>query len=72
MSRTKGVERTTTVLGETIVAIAVIWAGVMIASAFLLQGTEYFSELLLVLGGGAATTIILLGNLESRLRPRTS
>ena len=67
MSRTDRATESDT-LGETIVAVAIVWAGVIIGSTVILQGTEYFSRLLPILGGGAAITIILLGILESNLR----
>ncbi len=44
-----------------IIGIALIWAAVLIASAIVLEGTPYFSQLLPVLSGGAATSIIVLG-----------
>jgi hypothetical protein len=43
------------------VANAVIWAGVILALSWLLQGTSYMSSMILVVGGGAATSILLLG-----------
>ena len=37
-----------------ILGVAVIWAAVIFASASILEGTPYLSQMLLILGGGAA------------------
>jgi len=37
-----------------------IWAAVIIASAIILRGTEYFSQMFVVLAGGAAGSLIVL------------
>ncbi|MFQ6105154.1 MAG: hypothetical protein ACE5OP_12830 [Candidatus Glassbacteria bacterium] len=47
--------------GLVIVANAIIWAAVILASAVVLQGTEYFGQMLPILGGGAGGSIIVLG-----------
>ena len=47
--------------GWAIIAVAIIWAGVIIASAMVLEGTPYWGRMISVLGGGAAATIIVLG-----------
>jgi hypothetical protein len=44
-----------------IIGVAIIWAAVILASAMILEGTAYFSQMLPVLGGGAASSIIILG-----------
>ncbi len=44
-----------------IIGVAIIWAGVILASTVILKGTEYFSQMLPILGGGAASSIIILG-----------
>ncbi|MFQ6000423.1 MAG: hypothetical protein ACE5LG_02005 [Anaerolineae bacterium] len=44
-----------------ILAVAVIWAAVILASAKALESTPYFAPLLPVLGGGAGGSIIVLG-----------
>jgi hypothetical protein len=44
-----------------ILAVAVIWAAVILASAKVLEGTPYFAQLLPILGGGAGGSIIVLG-----------
>jgi hypothetical protein len=44
-----------------ILANAIIWAAVIIASATVLQGTGYVGKMILILGGGAAATNIILG-----------
>ncbi len=44
-----------------IIGVAIIWAAVLIASAAVLKGTPYFSQMLPILGGGSASSIIVLG-----------
>ena len=39
---------------------AIIWAAVIIASAFILKDTVYFAQILPILGGGAAGSIVVL------------
>lgn len=46
-----------------------IWAAVIIASAIILKGTEYFSQMFVILAGGAAGSLIVLG--ESTTRKET-
>jgi malic enzyme len=43
-----------------ILGTAIIWAGVIIATAFLLAGTDCFGPLIPILGGGAAGSLIVL------------
>ncbi|MBV7331580.1 hypothetical protein KFU94_25765 [Chloroflexi bacterium TSY] len=38
----------------------IIWAAVILASAVVLQDTEAFGQMLLILGGGAAGTLLVL------------
>jgi len=38
-----------------------IWAAVIFASAIILKGTEYFSQMFVILAGGAAGSLIVLG-----------
>ncbi len=45
----------------TIIAIAIIWAAVIVAASMVLAGTPYWGQMLPILGGGAAATIIVLG-----------
>ena len=47
--------------GYAIVAVSIIWAAVIFATAAILKGTDYFASLIPILGGGAASTIIILG-----------
>lgn len=49
--------------GRTVIAIAIIWAAVIFASAFVLRESDYFSQLLPIYGAGAIMCIILTGNL---------
>jgi len=51
---------------EGIIGVSIIWAAVLIASAIILQGTNYFSQLIPILGGGTASCIIILGSLKDR------
>jgi hypothetical protein len=51
-----------------IIGVAIIWAAVIVASAILLEGTPYFSQMLTVLGGGAASSIIVLGGTRIKKR----
>jgi hypothetical protein len=53
-----------------ILANAIIWAAVLVAAAFVLQGTDYFARLLPILGGGAAASIVVVGGGISRLEAR--
>jgi hypothetical protein len=48
---------------RTVIAIAIIWAAVIFASAFMLRETEYFLQLMPIYGAGAIMCIILSGNL---------
>jgi malic enzyme len=43
-----------------ILGTAIIWAGVIITTAFLLAGTDYFGSLIPILGGGAAGNLIVV------------
>ncbi|WP_292462487.1 hypothetical protein [Methanolobus sp.] len=51
---------------RTVIAIAVIWAAVIFASAFTLRETEYFLQLMPIYGAGAIMCIILSGSLCKR------
>lgn len=44
------------------IGVAMIWAAVIFASAIILKGTEYFSQMLVILAGGAAGSLIVLGS----------
>ena len=44
-----------------ILGVAIIWAAVIFASAAILKGTPYFSQMLPILGGGAGSSLIVLG-----------
>jgi hypothetical protein len=48
-----------------IIEVAIIWVAVIIASAMILEGTGYFSQMLPILSGGAASSIIMLGGARS-------
>ncbi|MCW4043234.1 MAG: hypothetical protein NWE90_05875 [Candidatus Bathyarchaeota archaeon] len=51
-----------------IFGIAIIWVAVLFASALILQDTEYFSQMLPILGGGAAACLIVLAGCRRHLR----
>jgi hypothetical protein len=52
--------------GSGSIGVAMIWAAVLIASAIILKGTEYFSQMLVILAGGAAGSLIVLGGSARR------
>ena len=45
----------------TILAVAIVWAAVLVAAAAVLRGTVYWAQVLPILGGGAAMTVLLVG-----------
>jgi hypothetical protein len=46
--------------GITIIASAIIWGAVLIATALMLKGTEYVSSVSLLIQGGASSHLILV------------
>ncbi|MCS3923840.1 hypothetical protein J2T59_000907 [Methanosalsum natronophilum] len=50
----------------TVIGIALIWAAVIFASAFVLRETGVFVQLIPIYGAGAIMCIILTGNLCKR------
>jgi hypothetical protein len=54
--------------GFVIIAVAIIWAAVILATSMTLEGTAQESSVLRVLGGGAAGTIIILGGALNKVR----
>ena len=42
-----------------LISAATVWAAILIASAVILRGTPYFSQMLPVLGGGAVWFVVL-------------
>lgn len=57
-------------IGLAIIAIAIIWASVIIATAMVLAGTPYFPQLLPILGGGSAASIIILGGISRQTKQK--
>jgi hypothetical protein len=55
---------------QTYVGAAIVWAGIFIASALLLQGTPYFSQMLPNLSGGAAWFVVIIPGAWQRRRAR--
>jgi hypothetical protein len=51
------------ILGRSIapLAVAIVWAAVIAASAVLLRGSPGWPRELLVLGGGSAATLLIVG-----------
>ena len=45
----------------TILAVAIVWAAVLVAAAAVLRGTAYWAQILPILGGGSAMTVLLVG-----------
>lgn len=54
--------------GAVVIGLAIIWAAVIMGSAWVLEGTDYFGQLLPILGGGAAASIIVVGGGLRRAR----
>jgi len=59
-------EQTTKKTGTVIIANAIIWAAVLIASAIVLQGTGYMGRMIPILGGGAIAMFIILAGILRR------
>ncbi len=55
-----------------IIAIALVWAVVIFATAEVLEATVYAPRVLRILGGGAAATIIVLGGFSRGIRAKGS
>jgi hypothetical protein len=53
-------------LGSYLIGSAIIWAGIFIATAVILKGTDHFAQLLPILGGGMVWFIILVPLLFQR------
>ena len=43
------------------IANAIIWGGVIVATALVLRGTGYMEKLIPILGGGAGASVVILG-----------
>ena len=52
------------------IGAAIVWAGILLATAVVLAGTPYFAQMLPVLGGGIAWFVVIVPGAWSR--PRTS
>jgi len=48
--------------GKVTVAVAIIWAAVILATALVLQGTGLMGKMIPILGGGAAGCIIVVSS----------
>jgi hypothetical protein len=53
-----------------VLGAAIVWAGIFIASALLLQGTLYFSQMLPILSGGAVWFVVIVPGAGQRQRAR--
>jgi hypothetical protein len=47
---------------------AILWAGIFLASAIVLQGTPYFSQMLPILSGGAVWFVVIVPGAWQRER----
>jgi hypothetical protein len=56
--------------GIEIIAIAVIWASVILAISSILDGTPYMSRISPILSGGAFASILILYNLRKKKREK--
>ncbi len=54
--------------GTEIIAIAVIWASVILAVSSILDGTPYMGRILPVLSGGSFASILIMYNLRKKKR----
>ena len=48
--------------GKVTIAVAIIWAAVILATAVVLQGTGLMGKMIPILGGGAAGCIIVVSS----------
>jgi len=55
-------------ISAAIIGNAIIWAAVILSSAYVLEGTGYMQKLIPVLGGGSAVSLIILGGLLRRYK----
>lgn len=46
-----------------LIGATIVWAGIIFASAMVLQGTDKFAQMLPILGGGAVWFVILVPTL---------
>lgn len=42
-----------------VISSAIVWVAILLSAAMILQGTEYFSKLIPILGGGAAWFVVI-------------
>jgi len=50
------------------IALAIVWAAVILACAAVLRGTGYWGSVLPIVGGGAAAHVVILGGFLRRTR----
>ena len=48
------------------IEVTIVWVAVIVASAIILEGTECFSQMFVILAGGAAGSLIVLGGSAAR------
>ena len=53
-----------------VAANAIIWAGVLIATAILMQGAEHLASLLIILGGAGAASILITAGALRQMKER--
>lgn len=51
-----------------ILANAIIWAAVILGTAFIMAGTDNLSQLIVVVGGGAAASVVVVGGGVRRIQ----
>lgn len=56
--------------GVEIIAIAVIWASVILAISYILDGTPYMGRILPILSGDSFASILILNNLRKKKREK--
>jgi hypothetical protein len=56
--------------GTYTLGAAIVWAGIFLASALVLQGTPYFAQLLPILAGGAVWFVVLVPGAMARRAAR--
>jgi hypothetical protein len=53
-----------------VIGAAIVWAGILFASALVLQGTPYFSQMLPIVSGGAVWFVVIVPGAWQRQRAR--
>ena len=51
-----------------LISAVIVWVSIIIASALILRGTSYFSQMLPVIGGGAVWFVVIVPGILYRRR----